>query len=148
MRTCFFALALWLFACSGKAVIDGNGDRAGEGGAVGGGQTGGSGGQPSCDALTAQFATAMVEAKQCNPLVNTLQCTLEIKSALRCGCPTFVNPGNASAVDTLKQLETQWQSMGCALPTPCPSSCPAPQGSGCVQDGSASDSGRCQDFFG
>jgi hypothetical protein len=143
-RTCFVALAALLFACGGKAVIDGGGGGAA---AAGGGSTGGSGGNPSCESISAQYADALAQAKTCDPFAKKLECTTEINSVLACGWPTYVNPANAQALDLLNELGTEWQKMGCVLPTPCPFGCPAPQGSSCVQGGGTGDSGHCEDSF-
>jgi hypothetical protein len=146
MRTAhWLALGLFALACGGQVETDGTGGTAsgGTGGATGG--SGGTGGSPSCDQIQGEFASALTQAKQCDPLVDEPQCTLSFHSGVACGCPTFVNPGNTAALAQLKQIEVEWQSAGCVQP--CPASCPAPQGAGCEKGGAGGDSGICQDFF-
>ncbi len=140
--------ALGVLGCGGKAVIDGaatsGGGNDGAGGSTG---TDGVGGNPSCDALEAEYGTALAQAKRCDPFVSSLQCTQAVKSAFTCGCTTYANPGNSQALETLSELETEWLNMGCFLPIPCPIGCPVPQGSACEYGGAGGNFGSCQDLF-
>ncbi len=110
---------------------------------------GGTGGlNPKCQALLDGFDAALAQAKQCSPMVNSLQCTTEVGDDIQCPCPTFVNPANTAALATLDQLESEWKKAGCNQGLACAGvACPAPQGSGCVPDGAGADSGTCQDFW-
>src|SRR5512135_2878558 len=106
-----FCAVLVATACGGKTEASGSGGVAGSGGGTGGigggsgGVTGGSGGaggsgglSPECQALEDEFGAAMAQAKTCNMLVNSLQCTLSIGGDIQCSCLTYVNPGNGAAV--------------------------------------------------
>ena len=148
-----------LLACGGQTAKSGTGGggSGGSGGSTGGsggaggttggsGGSGGSGGNPQCAELEQEYADYLAQAKSCNSLINSLQCTESIDDSLACPCPTYVNPANADAVAKLEQLQTAWDALPCQVPCPL-LTCPAPQGSGCVPNGGGGDADGCQDFW-
>lgn len=122
----------------------GTGGRSGTGGTGGGPGTGGAGGvnPATCNAMFAQYANEMPNAKMC--LVGSIvpQCQTGVSSSLGCGsnCITYVQ--NAT---TLHQIANNWQAAGCAsLIVACPAiACINPQPGICTISAGA-PAGMCQ----
>lgn len=100
-----------------------------------------------CDKLAKDYLTALAQAKQCNPLSMSpiAQCGKQVDSALACGCPTFVNGANTSAVSQLAALKKKWDSLQCGVGVACPAMpCWLPQGATCT-GAPGSTAGSCVD---
>lgn len=144
------ALAL-AAACGGKSEDGESGGSGGSGGGSGGsgGGSGGSGGTMgmSCSELAKAYAVALAEAKLCNSLINSLQCTQMVDDVLDCPCSTFVNPANTEAMQKLGSLKAEWGAKQCMEGRACPAiACVAPQGGGCQPNGAGGDADGCVDF--
>jgi hypothetical protein len=114
---------------------------------TGGTSTGGTSGT-SCAELEGMYAAALAEAKSCNSLINSLQCTQQVNDELACPCTTYVNPANADAMAMLAKAQEEWKLQGCGDNIGCPAiACPVPQGGGCVPNGAGGDADGCQDFW-
>ena len=114
------------------------GSKTGAGGAGGtGGATGGSGGSVSsvCNALTAEYQSAITAAETCQVGASG-QCQQIVTATLTgCSCPTYVTDSSA-----LSTIEDAWQAAGCAGVGPvCGLLCPAAFNKTCVAtDGGSS----------
>ena len=80
----------------------------------------------------------MSVAKVCDPQA-TEQCTQVVSGQLDCGCPTYVNPENAAAIEALAGAHEQYGALMCG-PSPC--DCASPSGAYC------SANGQCTDLWG
>ncbi len=166
-RFVWCASLLAVIACGGKSTTGGSGGSgasagnggtgaasgggtSGNGGGSGGGATGGSGGSGGtpCDELAQGYADMLATAKLCDPFIDENECTLQVENALICPCgPTFVNPGNTSALDALKQLQGKWDAQMCGADIDCPAiGCETPALGACQVDPSGA-MGSCQDLF-
>ncbi len=99
-----------------------------------------------CNQLASSYAKALAAAAACDPAVAVSgagQCSIEVPDALGCGCPTRVNPANQAALNQLKDLQSQWQQLGCDQAIACPQSAPcfAPTSTSCKGD--PAGSGTC-----
>jgi len=107
------------------------GSRTGAGGAGGtGAGTGGSGGSvsPACNALVAEYQSALTAAETCQVGASG-QCQQLVSWALSgCSCPTYVTDSSA-----LSTIENAWQAAGCQVAGPvCNLLCPAALNNTCV----------------
>jgi hypothetical protein len=112
----------------GKGGATGTGGK-GTGGSTG---TGGQGGNPSCDALTTDYTTALGQAKLCTPGAPD-QCQQMVDSSLSCpGCQTYVND-----TTMLDAIDAQWAAAGCdKMHFVCPAiACVVPGPASCVPSG-------------
>jgi hypothetical protein len=117
-------------ACS-QSLTDKSGTGGTAGAATGTGGTGGSavatggvGGQNDCDALSAQYQTAVVDAQAC-AIGAPNQCQQLLKpSVVGCGCQV---PANTSAPNIIQQA---WVMAGCPLSTSAPACSSGPCRSG------------------
>ncbi|MEZ4224815.1 MAG: hypothetical protein R3B13_27935 [Polyangiaceae bacterium] len=115
------------------------GGTAGKGGAIG---SGGNGGTQSCAQLEADYASALAQAKQCDP--TSLQCTQTVDSQLACPCPTFANPAQKEAMQKLAALSQKWSGANCGAGVSCPLvPCGNPASASCEVGGNAAAS--CSD---
>ncbi|MFP6684194.1 MAG: hypothetical protein VB934_05750 [Polyangiaceae bacterium] len=134
--------------CGGKAIIDPVEGSGGAGGATGSGSSN-TGGQRSCDDLSAAYALALESAHVCNPEPGTAQCTELVSDTLLCPCrSTFVNAGSAAFAE-LTAIGVEWLTLGCPQgDVNCPPvACVQPVKGACVANpGDPSASGECQDF--
>jgi hypothetical protein len=102
------------------------------GGATGGSSSGGGGSggkvEALCNALPAEYQSALTAAESCQVGASG-QCQQLVSGVLSgCGCPIYVT--DASALAT---IENDWQSAGCATTEPpCALLCPAPLNRTCV----------------
>ncbi|MFO0566140.1 MAG: hypothetical protein U0263_10795 [Polyangiaceae bacterium] len=137
----------------GGGAVSGSGGTSGGGtggtgtGGVSTGGVSGSGGAP-CSVLDTTYAATLVQAKVCNPALDMEQCTAKVPDALACPCAfTFVNAGNASALNSLTELSAQWSLQKCSEGIDCPAiACEAPALGSCKAD-ATTGSGSCQDMF-
>lgn len=131
----------------GETANGGSGGTSGSpaGGATSGGQSpggAGQGGKPAlCESLPMAYAAALEEAKQCDPALSVEQCSLVVSSGLLCGCATFVNPKNESALDALASLRVIYDTNECRPNVSC-GLCLPPTRAFC------SEAGRCEDKVG
>lgn len=125
------AVAVLAIACSGHVEHDGN---QGDGGLF-----------AQCESIKVKYAFAFGKAVNCNASAETPMCTHPLKSALSCGCSTYVNGANSEALDELAALEAEWLAAGCVIP--CPNGCPAPQAAICEQDRAGGDAGTCSPVY-
>lgn len=162
-------LSVLAVACGGSSSDDGSGGSGASSGAGGsaassgtggggaggtGGGTGGSaggapgGGGAPCSALADVYLEQLAAAKACNSSIDVPQCTVEVADALECPCgPTFVNPGNTSAVQSLKELQGQWDVQQCSQGIACPEiACATPTSAVC-EPGAADALDSCKDVF-
>lgn len=170
MTARFFGLSclvLLVAACGGKSDSDGTGGASGSGasagnggsgatdggtggGGTGGGGTGGApgGGGAPCSALLQAYGETLAKAKECNPVLSTTQCTAQVADRLDCPCaPTFVNPTNAQALQTLDEISSFWKSQHCGDAIDCPAiACETPALGACEPDPS-SGVGHCTDMY-
>jgi hypothetical protein len=134
--------------CGGKAIIDPVEGSGGAGGATGSGSSN-TGGQRSCDELSAAYALALASAHVCNLEVGTAQCTEFVAGALLCPCRnTFVNAGSAAFAE-LTAIGVEWLTLGCPEDDrDCPAvACVQPVKGLCVAiPGDPSAGGECQDL--
>jgi hypothetical protein len=129
------------------------GSGGGNTGGTGGGNTGGTGfggtgGGPTitCADLENAYAKALESAKSCNPFVSVILCDTSMPDELACPCPTMVNHNNTISIQALKNLKSQWDSMGCGKNVMCPAiACVAPSSGACVGSGSGTQ-GTCKDL--
>jgi hypothetical protein len=156
MRRVTGTLALcWLMfgaSCS-SITVAGSGDDAGTDGVVHRG-TGGSGGSTDagssdasdpCPALEAAYASALPDAKRCDPNATTA-CQKLVSTSIACsGCSTVVN--DTSGLDAIEQ---EWQAAGCAsMPRVCPAiACRIPGTGQCVVSSTAAGGASCVDAVG
>jgi hypothetical protein len=114
----------------------------GTAGHASGGTAGTSGGD--CTGLEKEYASKLEEAKTCNSISGTLQCTKKMPNQLACPCETFVNAENAEAINALAALKTQWENQNCDENVFCPEiACQEPAGATCTNsDGKGS---HCSD---
>ena len=145
-RAAVAAGAAILLACSGKAVVESasGGDATGSGG--GDGPDAGM----SCEELGAEYQKQLEQARLCSPELSVLQCTLQVDSELYCPCPRLVNPANAAAVSSLKDLRAAWVAKSCppAPPVCDAGTCPVPAAGQCAPQpqGSAAP-GLCENQY-
>lgn len=159
---------LWVVACGGESTTDGSGGGGsgassggggsgamdgGSGGTAAGGAGGALGGAPGgggapCSALAQAYDEKVKVAKGCNPILSSVQCTLQIADALDCPCATtFVNPDNGAALATLNELTVQWNAQKCSEGIACPAiACEPPVFGACEEDASTGKA-SCQDMF-
>jgi hypothetical protein len=90
----------------------------------------------SCMSLEAQYSAAMDLAKSCKPGLPN-QCTKSIFEGLTCGCDTFVNPNQASAVAAVSAIQKKYQTLACGVQVTC-GACGSPTTAYC------SAAGRCE----
>jgi hypothetical protein len=80
-------------------------------------------GAPSCADLAAAYVKAVEEARACGLTISKLQCIEKVDTTLDCPCPTYVNPDNTEARQTIKDLAAQWTTRNCKTsgcpPVPC-----------------------------
>jgi len=148
------AAAALVVSCGGETDTGGSGGTTtgGSGGTTTGGSggtttggSGGTGGVGTCDALEKEYAAALADAKQCNPMMSSPQCTVLVPDELACPCDTYVSADNQLTLAKLKDLQTQWATASCVVP--CPAiACVAPQGAGCIPSGAGGDAAECQDY--
>jgi hypothetical protein len=80
----------------------------------------------TCQQLISDYEAALVEAKRCNPALNSLQCEATAPTSLPCGgCVTHVHDASM-----LTDIRSKWQAAGCKSGL-----CPA---IACIQPGSGS----------
>jgi len=79
----------------------------------------------SCPELSNDFAKAVIKAKNCNPLINKISCTMKVSSNLGCPCPTFIEDTNTAAIDDMNTAKSRWTLQGCKQ-WPCGMSCGPP----------------------
>lgn len=153
----WLALCAALASCGGKSESGGSGGASGAGGgtgatgATGGGGTGATGGTggstATCDMLESAYAAALAEAKTCNPVLSSLQCTQVVDTELPCPCTTYVNPANAAAVAKLASLRAEFDQKQCMEGIACPAiACIPPQSGGCEPNDPGTGGGHCVDF--
>jgi hypothetical protein len=138
-------LAVLAIACSGQVESDGNHAAGGAGGGGGMTATGGGAGLSECESIEGKYGLAFGKAASCNIHDESPTCTYPLKSALSCGCSTYVNAANSDAIDELADLGAEWQAAGCVIP--CPLGCPAPQAAVCQQDRAGTDAGTCSPVY-
>jgi len=111
-----------------------------------GGTTGGTGGNAACDALAADHAASLAEAKRCSRFPGGPEpCTVDVGSDLICDCPVRVDGQNTAALADLADIETEWDALGCG--EPCAADCAAPSGATCAAGGQGGDVGVCVSTF-
>jgi len=88
----------------------------------------------SCSDFTTKYQATLNEAARCDPSLDSVQCTLSIGDSLTCGCITFANPANKTALEALGSLQAQYESAGCGNGVVC-GPCPEPQRSYCSPQG-------------
>ena len=126
-------------ACSQSLTPDMTGTGGGGPGAGGTGatgpETGGSGGSASlCNALVAEYQSAVTAAETCQVGASG-QCQQLVTATLTgCSCPTYVTDSSA-----LSTIEDAWSAAGCVVPGPaCNIFCPAALNTTCVATGGGS----------
>ncbi len=146
--------AILAVACGGTAVVDseaapgtggvsaGGASSAGAGGTTGTAGTGGVAGAQSCQELEGPYANALDAAKQCDSLINAVQCTMLMPNRVVCPCDTYVNPSNDEAIEVLTALLEAAIDMGCACAADY--DCPPLQAGGCASDSGEVDT--CVDY--
>ena len=101
----------------------------------------------SCTQLEQQYSAYLAQAKGCNSLINSLQCTQLVDTELACPCSTYVNPANTDALKRLAELKTEFGQKMCMEGVACPAiACIEPQGSACQPNGAGGDGDGCVDF--
>jgi hypothetical protein len=70
--------------------------------------------QRDCAILNQEYVLAVQEARACDPLLDTKQCTLRVWDSLACSCPNYVNPRNKEARDHMNSVVQAWQGGGCS----------------------------------
>jgi Kazal-type serine protease inhibitor domain len=99
-----------------------------------------------CAVLETAYATALAEAKTCDPAIDIEQCTERIGDALACPCPTSFNPDNAAA-ETLKSLKDAWDDQQCGALISCPAvECPEITAATCLPGQSGAE-GVCSEIY-
>lgn len=104
---------------------------------------------PKCTDLLERYGSALALAQRCSggsssPSLET--CSETVPTSLACGCPTYVNPANAQALETLRSLRRTWQTLGCDMNVFCaPVSCYTPRGATCAPDPDRQN-GLCSDL--
>ncbi len=86
-----------------------------------------------CQASVDDFDEALAATKACDPTAEN-QCTLLVPSAVPCGCPTFVNPANTSAIGRLEDAQAAYYGAGCGADIGC-LPCPEPPSGACSPQG-------------
>lgn len=128
----------------GYAGTVATGGAAGYAGTVSTGGAGGSGGV-SCESLIAQASSALVAARQCNPTLDSLQCTSVLSDL--CGCQFSVNTTSTQAINAYTSLKQQISSMSCMIG--CTDiACPPITTGTCQTSASSSTGGICVGFSG
>lgn len=120
---------------------DNAGSNASGGSKPTGGNAGG-GGDPAarCAMLETEYRDTLEVAQECDPRIDSDQCTEQVPSDLACGCPTFVNPENAEAVARLNLIRRE-ALLVCDVRV-CPAiACVEPNG---FCTGSGSGKGHCE----
>ncbi|HET9934255.1 MAG TPA: hypothetical protein VFQ35_26315 [Polyangiaceae bacterium] len=114
------------------------GGSPGVGGALSGGATGVGGAMNQCPTFAMQMSQLVEEAKKCNPVLSSEQCTQLIEPGLNCACPTFANPQQKDAIQKLKSVYESYIELGCGMTVVC-GPCLEPNRGYC------SPQGRCED---
>ena len=96
-----------------------------------------------CRSLTEQYAAALAEAKQCNPLAKSVQCQATANRSLPCGnCLTHVQDNSK-----LTEIQMKWTSTGCRAGL-CPAiACILPGVGQCVANDGGGGGGTCTDTY-
>lgn len=96
-----------------------------------------------CRSLSEQYAAALAEAKQCNPLAKSIQCQVTANRSLPCGgCMTHVQDNSK-----LTELQMKWTSTGCRAGL-CPAiACIQPGVGQCVANDGGGGGGTCTDTY-
>jgi hypothetical protein len=94
---------------------------------------------PPCDAIETDYAKAYEAAKRCDPTLDSLQCTKMAFGGLTCGCDTFFNEKNTSALAEMQSLAGQY-APSCNPGVVC-GACNPPTNAYC------SPQGRCEDVW-
>lgn len=91
-----------------------------------------------CPTIESEYATALDEARQCDPALDVEQCTRAVPVGLVCGCPSFLNPGRAEAIARLSDLAAEHAAAECSAGVVC-GACLEPTRALC------NAAGRCED---
>jgi len=79
----------------------------------------------ACKKINEAYQIALKAAKKCCAMCMDAnpKCATRVKTQLACPCDTFIDASNAGALNTLKALESQWNTLHCAIvgcpPVPC-----------------------------
>jgi hypothetical protein len=94
----------------------------------------------TCPDLESFSWDALQAAKACDP-TQPNQCTKRVQEKLGCGCDTFVNPENESAIARFVELQDDFIAAECDYDIIC-EQCATPM------TGVCNDDGQCEDDFG
>jgi hypothetical protein len=127
---------------SGGTGGDTGGTAAGHGGTVSAGTGGAAGaaGSQVCIGLSQAYAEAVDAATACDPTIDSVQCTERVDVGLACSCPSFVNPLNATAIDTMKTIAEKSAATMCFGGVTC-GACAEPSFGRCAN-------GHCETVYG
>ena len=92
-----------------------------------------------CSAIESEYEIAIDQARTCDPTL-TGQCSQQIFVGLQCGCDSFVNPENASAIEVAQAEQAKYAEQQCGGDVLC-GECAPPVSSYCSAEG------RCVDVY-